>query len=347
MPGPPRAGLQNIIARPAWASYYQRMMTASGPNQRLRLGVSSCLLGEPVRYDGGHKRDRFITDELSRFADFVPVCPEVECGLPVPREALRLIGDPQDPRLVTVRGGQDLTSRMQRWAQQRLDQLEGEQLDGFIFKRASPSSGMERVKVYDGRGVPHKVGSGLFARAFMARFPLIPTEEEGRLGDPGLREAFVERVFTFARLRQALQGRWRHAQLLDFHTRHKLLLLAHSPAHYRELGRLVATGSKALPREQLLDRYRQGLAAALRLRATPSKHTNVLQHIAGYFKRQLSADEKRELAEILGRYREGQIPLVVPVTLLAHYVRKYDQAYLAGQVYLSPHPLELRLRNHV
>jgi len=314
-------------------------------NDRPRIGVSACLLGEKVRYDGQHARDHFLTDTFGRFVDWVPVCPEVECGLGVPREPIRLEGDPDDPRLVTVRTKQDLTARMKAWAKARVRELEKEDLDGYIFKSGSPSSGMERVKVYDERGVPRKVGVGMFARAFMDRFPLLPVEDEGRLHDDVLRETFIESVFCLKRYRDAVRAPRTVAALVGFHAAHKLVLMAHSPKHLREMGALVARGKRAKPAE-LLAAYERLLLEALRTKATPGKNANVLMHALGYFKENLTADEKREMLGVVEDYRRELVPLVVPVTLLSHYVRKYDQPYLREQAYLNPHPVELKLRNH-
>jgi uncharacterized protein YbgA (DUF1722 family)/uncharacterized protein YbbK (DUF523 family) len=311
----------------------------------IRLGISSCLLGNPVRYDGGHKLDRYLRDTLGRFVSWVPVCPEVEYGLPVPREALHLAGDPADPRLVAVRTGVDHTDGMKAWAQRRLGELAGEGLCGFVFKSRSPSSGMRQVKVHRAGAAPSAAGVGIFARAFMERFPLLPVEDDGRLQDPGLRENFIERVFVVARWQALELAGGGPGDLVAFHTEHKLLVLAHSPRHYAELGRLVAAAG-SLPRAQLRERYLATLLEALRLQATVAKHTNVLQHVAGYFKRVLSREEKAELAEVIGAYRAGLVPLVVPVTLLAHYVRITGEPYLGRQRYLAPHPPELMLRNH-
>lgn len=313
---------------------------------RIRLGVSACLLGEKVRYDGGHKLDRYLTETLGTCVEWVPVCPEVECGLPIPRESLRLVGDPEAPRLVTTRTRQDMTERMTRWARKRVRELEGERLCGFVFKANSPSSGMERVRVYDANGFPRKVGSGIFARAFMEHFPTLPVEEEGRLHDPALRENFIERIFVYKRWRETLSAGKGIGRLVDFHTRHKLLLLSHSPEKHRELGKLVAA-ARTVPAQDLFERYERLLMEALRVKATVRKHVNVLHHMMGYFKKNLSPDEKQELLEIIEDYRKGYVPLVVPITLFNHYVRKYDQPYLKEQHYLRPHPAELKLRNHV
>ena len=312
---------------------------------KIRLGISACLLGQNVRYDGGHKLDRYLTDTLGQYVEYVPVCPEVECGLGIPRESMRLVGDPQSPRLVTVRTGQDLTERMLNWARGRVQELEKEGLCGFIFKSDSPSSGMERVKVYNEKGMPEKAGIGMFAKTFMDHFPLIPVEEEGRLHDPKLRENFIESIFTLKRWREVAQDKKSLGNLVAFHTQHKLLVLSHSEKHHRAMGKVVAEGKK-LPLDKLYASYETLLLEALKLRTTVKKNANVLQHMMGYFKEQLSKDEKQELLEILDEYRKGYIPLVVPITLINHYVRKYREDYLRQQAYLNPHPIALQLRNH-
>jgi len=314
--------------------------------EKIRLGISTCLLGEEVRFDGGHKWDRFLTDTLGQYVEYVSVCPEVECGFGVPREPFRLAGDPRGPRLVTVRTDQDHTERMTRWARQKMVDLEKENLCGFIFKSGSPSSGMERVKVYSRDGIPAKVGVGIFARVFMDHFPLLPVEDEGRLNDPKLRENFIERIFVFKRWREVMEQKKGVKNLIAFHTRHKLLILAHSPKHYQTMGKLVAR-TREVPLKELQEQYQRLFLEALLLKTTPKKNSNVLQHMMGYFKEQLSADEKKELLEIMELYRREMIPLIVPVTLMKHYVRKYDQSYLQDQYYLDPHPAELQLRNHV
>jgi uncharacterized protein YbgA (DUF1722 family)/uncharacterized protein YbbK (DUF523 family) len=320
-------------------------MTDIESENKLKLGVSACLLGENVRYDGGHKLDRFIRDTLGRYVEFVPVCPEVETGMTIPREALRLVGDPEAPRLVTNKTGVDWTDRMVAWAEKRVRELETENLCGFVFKSNSPSSGMERVRVYTDKGMPHKVGVGVFARVFKAHFPLLPVEDDGRLNDPKLRETFIESIFVYKNLRELLSRPPSRGALVDFHTRHKLLFMAHSPKHYKEMGKLVADAPD--PLSETYETYRRLLSEALALKTTVRKQLNVLQHIMGYFKKQLSADEKQELLEIFDHYRNGHVPLVVPVTLLNHFVRKYDQPYLKRQYYMNPHPIDLHLRNHV
>jgi uncharacterized protein YbgA (DUF1722 family)/uncharacterized protein YbbK (DUF523 family) len=314
--------------------------------ERVRLGISSCLLGNPVRWNAGHKLDRFLSNTLGQFVEYVPVCPEVEAGFGVSRESLRLVGDPQKPRLITFKTKTDQTNQMLRWAHKRVKELEKEDLHGFIFKSDSPSSGMIRVKVYTEKGMPVKKGVGMFAREFMAHFPLIPAEDDGRLHDPNIRENFIERIFALRRWRQTVENGKNMGNLVDFHTRNKLLILSHSPKHYKVMGKLVAEG-KPMPLKELYAQYETTLMEALALKASPKKHLNVLQHLMGYFKKQLSKDEKQELLDVFDRYRREFVPLVVPLTLINHFVRKYDQPYLKLQTYLNPHPVELKLRTHV
>ena len=314
--------------------------------EKIKLGISSCLLGEKVRYDGGHKLDHFLTDTLGAYVDWVPICPEVESGLPVPREAMHLMSDPEAPRLVTIRSGVDHTSRMRQWANKKINVLASENLCGFVFKSKSPSSGMRGVKIYSPEGGPVGTGSGIFAKAFQDRFPLLPVEDEGRLHDPALRENFIERVFTFKRWREFKSVDKTVGGLVSFHTSHKLLIMAHSPRHYSALGKLIADPKK-YKRDELFERYLAALTEGLQFLATVKKNTNVLQHIAGYFKQWLSSDEKQELQDVITNYHRELVPLIVPIILLQHYVRKYDIEYLKQQAYLNPHPLELMLRNHV
>ena len=318
-------------------------MSTDGP---VRIGISSCLLGQEVRFDGGHKRDRFLTDTFGRFVEWVPVCPEVEAGFGTPREAMRLVDDGGRLRLLTVKTGLDLTDRLERYSRRRVEQLASQHLCGYVLKKDSPSCGLERVKVYDAHKVPARTGIGLFAAALRARYPCLPVEEEGRLVDPRLRDNFVERVFAYQRLQVLFDRRWTLGALVTFHTAHKLSLMAHSVTAYQSLGRLVA-GAKSLSRGDLEARYTEGFMRALEPIATTRRHVNVLQHMAGYFKKQLDAASRAELAAVIEDYRAGLVPLVVPVTLIRHHVRQHDVSYLAGQVYLAPHPKELMLRNHV
>lgn len=313
--------------------------------KKIRLGISSCLLGENVRYDGGHKSDRFIRDGFGRYVEFVSVCPEVECGLSIPREAMRLVGDPENPRLLTRNTLVDHTGRMMKWAAKKLRELEKEDLRGFIFKSRSPSSGMTGVNVYDETGTRIRKGSGLFARAFMDRFPVLPVEDDSRLRDPDQRENFIERIFTYDRWRNMESSGRSAGKLIEFHARHRLLILSHSRKTLKELGSLTARAGK-VPAGELYGIYIEMLMKGLKLQATVKKNAEVLMQIMAYFKKVLSGDEKNELFEIIERYRKGFIPLVVPVTLLNHYVRKYSPEYLMNQYYLDPHPDELMLRNH-
>jgi uncharacterized protein YbgA (DUF1722 family)/uncharacterized protein YbbK (DUF523 family) len=314
--------------------------------EKIKIGISSCLLGNPVRWNAGHKLDRYLTNTLGEFVEYVAVCPEVEAGFGVPRESFRLVGDPANPRLMTFKSKEDHTHRMQTWAKRRVKELEKEDLCGFIFKSDSPSSGMIRVKVYNEKGMPEKKGVGMFAWEFMNHFPLIPVEDDGRLHDTKIRENFIERIFTLKRWREDVAKKPGMGNLVDFHTRNKLLILSHSQKHYRLMGKLVADG-KRMPPKELYAQYERLLMEALTLKTTAKKNNNVLQHLMGYFKKQLSADEKQELLEVFEQYRQGLLPLIVPLTLINHYVRKYDQPYLKLQTYLNPHPVELKLRTHV
>jgi len=312
----------------------------------IRIGVSSCLLGEKVRFDGGHKHDRFLTQTLGSYFEWVSVCPELELGLGSPRETLRLVQLEEGIGLIQNKTERDISGDMMRFAVKRVRQLEAENLSGFVLKSDSPSCGMERVRVYGASGMPRRAGRGLFAAALLEHFPHLPVEEEGRLCDPKLRENWVERVFAYVRLQSLWAGRWTQGDLVRFHTAHKLTLLAHSPRAYQDLGRLVASG-KASDRKQLRQTYQAGFMDALRVIATRGRNANVLQHMAGHFKNQLDGESRKELQEQITDYRKGIVPLVVPLTMIRHYVRVYGIAYLAGQAYLNPHPKELALRNHV
>ena len=318
-------------------------------DEPIKIGVSSCLLGAQVRFDGGHKRSDFLVDTLGSFVEFVPVCPEVEIGLGVPRETLRLVRDgkaTREARLVTNKTGIDHTDKMNSYAERRVIALGGEDLCGYVLKKDSPSCGMERVRVYGTSGMPTRDGSGLFAATLIRRYPSLPVEEEGRLNDPHLRENFVERVFAYRRLRAFFSSRWTLGGLVQFHTVHKLVLMAHSPKAYSELGQFVAN-AKRLERDKIPEPYERAFMEALKKLATTARHTNVLQHMLGYLRQHLDATARDELITLIDDYRRGLVPLVVPITLFRHYVRKFDVAYLQGQVYLEPHPKELMLRNHV
>lgn len=313
---------------------------------KIRIGISSCLLGEKVRWDGGHKRDRFITDTLGGYFEWVPVCPELEVGMGVPRETVRLTGTPESPRMVGVKSGRDWTAPMRDHCRERVRGLEKMDLSGYILKSDSPSCGMERVRVYPEKGTATRKGVGTFARALMEHFPLLPVEEEGRLCDPGLRENFIERVFAYRRWRDLEASGCRRGDLVAFHTAHKFLVLSHSPRHHQALGRLVAA-AKRHGADRLATLYGGTFMEALRVPATVKGHCNVLQHLAGFLKDRLDAAEKREMGEVLEDYRRGLAPLAVPLTLLKHHVRRHGITFVSDQIYLNPHPKELMLRNHV
>ncbi|GAB1468192.1 DUF523 and DUF1722 domain-containing protein [Candidatus Cloacimonadota bacterium] len=314
--------------------------------QKTKIGISSCLLGNNVRYDGGHKYDSWLVEILGAWVEYIPTCPEVGCGLPVPREAMRLVGESDQPRLLTQKTMIDHTERMQEWAEKQVAKLQAEDLCGFVFKSQSPSSGMERVKVYPAKGgAASKTGVGIFAKAFLDANPLLPCEEEGRLHDPGLRENFIERIFIMQHWRNLMANKPKPGDLVEFHTHLKLMMMAHSPAHYKIMGKLVAAAA-LMPFDKVLEEYFELLMTASKKSATPSKHQNVLLHILGYFKKELTAEEKAELIGLIDQFKAGLLPLIVPVTMFNHYVKKYDKAYLAGQHYLNLHPAELKLRNH-
>ena len=311
----------------------------------IRVGVSACLLGERVRWDGGHKRDSYLADTLAPFVEWYPVCPEVEMGLGIPRQTLRLERHAGAIRLIMPATGEDHTGSLHRWAKRRLDDVVRADLSGYILKKDSPSCGMERVRVHQGTGSPTRNGRGLFAQALAERVPLLPLEEEGRLCDASLRESFVERVFAYRRLRDLFASRWKVGDLVAFHAAHKLQLMAHSTEAYRRLGRLVAEASKA-PRRALEADYSRQFMTALAEPATPRRHVNVLQHMQGYVSRALDPPQRRELEGLIEDYRRGLLPLIVPITLVRHHVNHLAVSYLEGQTYLEPHPRELMLRNH-
>ncbi|MFA6619232.1 MAG: DUF523 and DUF1722 domain-containing protein [Candidatus Neomarinimicrobiota bacterium] len=313
----------------------------------MKIGISSCLLGNKVRFDGQHKLNRFLRDELGPFVEWVPVCPEMECGMPVPREALRLIGkDPETARLFTNKTFVDKTEQMLDFTYPKLNELEKENLRGFVFKTKSPTSGMRGVKIYSEKGVPERHGSGIFAREFMKRFPNIPVEDEGRLHDPGIRENFIEKIYIYDRWLTYCENDGSIAGFISFHTRHKYTFMAHAPALLKTAGKIVAASSKKTINSDILA-YEPVLMSIVNLKATVKKHVNVLQHIMGYFKNDLSSDEKQELLYVIQKYADHYVPLIVPIVLLQHYVRKYQDPYLLEQWYLNPHPDELKLRNHV
>lgn len=332
------------------------------PSEPVRVGVSRCLLGDKVRHDGQHKRDAFVVDQLGAHVELVGICPEVELGLGTPRPAIHLeegaagegegaagdgAGD-RPVRLVVVRTGAELTAKMERYARRRAAGLAALGLCGYVFKKDSPSCGLHRVKVYPagGQGMPRRDGRGMFAAAVVAAHPALPVQDEGRLHDPELRENFIERVFACWRLQALFAGRLRLSELVAFHTAHKLTLMAHWTEGYRQLGRLVAQ-ARALPADELRARYAALFMDTLARQATRGRHTNALLHMLGYLRGKVTPAVQRELVTAVEDYRRGLVPLVVPMTLIAHHARTLEIAYLTEQTYLAPHPKELMLRNHV
>ena len=310
---------------------------------KIRVGISSCLLGFEVRFDKGHKRDSYINGTLSEYFEFVPVCPEMAIGLGTPREPIRLVGDADRPRAVGVKtAGLDVTEALEAYGLQMSRELHD--ISGYILKRASPSCGMERVKLYHANRMPRGHTSGVYARVFMHAQPLLPVEEEGRLSDPILRENFIQRVFVYHRWQGLEAQGMTPARLVDFHTRHKLMVMAHSQAALQRLGRLVARAGSE-PLEELAQTYVTELMETLKRRARRKQHANVLMHLMGYLKRALDTEDKAEMLETVAAYRLGQVPLVVPITLLRHHFRRHPAPYVQDQYYLEPHPKELMLRN--
>ena len=314
--------------------------------QRPKLGISACLLGQKVRFDGGHKREQFLTEFFGKFVEWIPICPEVEVGMGVPRETVRLVGTLTNPRMVAEKSGKDWTEAMNRFAEKRMREIAEKTLSGYVFKKNSPTCGMERVRVYSNKGMPERQGRGLFAASLMNQWPLLPVEEEGRLNDLKLRENFIERVFAYHRWLQASSGRKSPGALVRFHTSHKILLLAHSQRHYRQLGRLVATAKQG-SLAAVYDDYGRAFMEALAVHATEKSHANVLDHMMGYFSKQLTDTERQEMVQLIADFRHQLIPLIAPITLMRHYTKKYQVEYLQGRLYLEPNPKELMLRNHV
>jgi uncharacterized protein YbgA (DUF1722 family)/uncharacterized protein YbbK (DUF523 family) len=321
-------------------------MVNMSPESKIKVGVSSCLLGEKVRWNGDHKQDLFVKNLLGQFFEWVPTCPEVEIGMGIPRETVQLTGDPKAPRMVGNTSGTDWTTRMNRYSKKRSAELGTMNLCGYIFKNRSPSCGIARIKVYGDDGNPIPNGRGLFANAFMQQYPLIPVEDEGRLHDARIRENFITRVFAYHRLAHLLDGRLSRKALVEFHTAHKFLLLAHNRKHYDALGKLVANAKQFSPSE-LKQNYAEAFMQTLAFKTSAKKNADVLYHMLGFFKKLLSNVEKQDVIEAIEDYRNGLVPLIVPVTLIKHHVRRHKVAYLVDQVYLNPHPKELMLRNHV
>lgn len=312
-------------------------------NEKIKIGISSCLLGEKVRFDGQGKYHWYVNEVLTQYFKYVPMCPELEVGMGVPRKSVRLEGKLESPRMIEPQSRTDWTDKMNRYSDKKIKALS--ELSGFIFKKGSPSCGPFRVRVYQDTGIPLVKGRGLFAEAFSKEYPLIPFEDEGRLNDANLRENFIERIFAYHRLRSLLKERFSRGDWVKFHERSKFLILSHSRAHYTKLGQLVAR-IKNLRAENFKESYASLYMESLEVKATQKKNSDVLEHILGFLKKHLGAKEKSDLLFHIKSYREGVIPLIVPLTLLSHYIKLHDVAYVKDQFYLSPHPYQLSLRNH-
>lgn len=311
----------------------------------IRIGISSCLTGEKVRYDGEHQRFNYATDVLAAYFSLVPVCPEVEVGMPVPRETIHLEGDPADPRVIAPGSGTDWTRRLKSWSRRRLRELAAENLSGYIFKKNSPSCGVYRVKVYNDQGKYSRVGRGLFAAAFTAAYPLAPVEDEDRLGDEKIRDHFIERVFAYHRLKRVFAGRWHRKSVVAFHRGEKYVLMAHSPRFAKDLDKLVESIAKMTP-AAFRDRYGELFMACLEARSTVNRQVKVLGRITRDLRAVLSPAELNQANTLLQKYRQGLVPRIVPLALLKHFAEIHDVSPLKEQSYLYPHPGELMLRNH-
>lgn len=311
--------------------------------QKIKIGVSACLLGQEVRFNGTHKKLPLLTDVLAPLFEYVTTCPEMGAGMGVPRMPIRLVGDVSSPRAVRVEAPDvDYTDALQGYASMRIPEL-GD-LCGYVFIKNSPSCGLHRVKVYDGKGMPKPEGRGLFAQALTKAYPLLPVEEDGRLHDPILRENFITRVYATHEWRQLCQRGLTAAGIIDFHSRFKYTLMAHAPGDYEALGQLLADAGKHDARE-FGPRYFADMMRLLERKATRKTNTNVLMHLQGYLKKQLQSKEKASLSQVVEHYRQGIVPLIVPITLLKHYFSLYPDPYIGKQSFLHLYPEQLSLRN--
>ncbi|MFC1664519.1 YbgA family protein [Pseudomonadota bacterium] len=313
------------------------------PKHYIRVGISSCLIGQPVRYNGRHKKNTYITQSLAHYFDFVPICPESAIGMGVPRPPIQLVDREGNIRAVSIQNqDQDFTNLLSAYGHEMSKSLSG--ISGYILKKDSPSCGMERVRVFEKNSISHKRGRGIYAASLIQGQPLLPVEEEGRLQDPVLRENFIERIFIYYRWQQLVSNGLTASGLIDFHSRHKFNLLAHDQTIYRRLGRLVSeAGSENI--DTIAHSYIDMVMLALRKPATKKNHGNVLMHIMGFLKDQLASDDKQELLRVLDAYRQGQVPLVVPITLFRHHLRHHPHPYITQQYYIDPYPEEMMLRN--
>lgn len=311
-----------------------------------KIAISACLLGAEVRFNGGHKESRLCSQALSEHFDFVSLCPEVAIGLGIPRQPIRLVGDPAKPRAVgSVDSTLDVTHALHDYGASMA--ATHTDICGYIFMQKSPSCGLERVKVYQDGGRPAELsGRGIYAHAFCAAHPDLPAEEDGRLNDPVLRENFLTRVYAYSAWQDLLKEGLTRRSLTEFHARYKYLLMAHHPVQYKTLGNLLGSLGKNPP-QAIAAQYFSELMKALKKCATRRTHTNVLQHISGYLKQSISREDKQEMQQLIGQYLHGVVPLVVPLTLLKHHFRLHPDPYIARQVYLQPHPENLSLRNAI
>ena len=315
--------------------------------EKIKIGMSSCLLGEEVRWDGDHKHDQYVRDVLGSYFDYVSICPEVDVGMGVPRETVALYGTLENPKMITKRSKADWTKKMNHYTKDRIHELTKENLCGYVFKSKSPSCGIGKVPIYSEFGSSRmRHGAGMFATSFVKAYPLVPIEDEGRLHDPVIRENFIVRIFCFHRLQLLVRKSFSIGSLVRFHTRHKFLILSHSRKKYDDMGELVANAKK-IKTAELKTRYSKLFMAALTYKSTPKKNTDVLLHMVGFLKKILTREGKKDILSVIEDYRNELLPLVVPVTLIYHQVKKHNIKYLLDQVYLNPHPKELMLRNHV
>lgn len=311
---------------------------------KIKIGISSCLLGEEVRFDGGHKKNAYITGVLKQYFSFVPFCPEVEAGLGTPREPVRLLLEDDSIKCVGVKTPEwDVTDQLIAVAKPKREWQHD--LCGYILKKDSPSCGMERVKVYS-KGAPQRSGVGIYAQGLMRNFPHLPVEEEGRLEDPHLRENFIQRVYVYNRWLNLQEQGCSLATLQEFHARHKYIFMSHNQQKTRELGVLMAN-QNSLDLDTLAQRYLADMMILLRTIATRKNHVNTLQHIQGYLKTHLDNEDKAELSEMITEYGRGLLPLIVPITLLRHHFRKHPNEYIDQSFYMAPHPGEMMLLNHI
>ena len=312
--------------------------------EKIKIGVSACLLGQEVRFDAQHKYHWYINEILGKYFEYISVCPELEIGMGVPRKSVRLVGDSQAPEMIEPISGTNWTSKMHTYSNKKVALL-GD-VSGYLFKKGSPSCGVFRTKVYQKNSVPKADGRGLFADAFCKRWPLIPVEDEGRLNDAALRENFHERVFGYHRLKKLMSDRFKRGDWIKFHERNKFLLLSHNRQHYTRLGQLVANISNYSSAE-FKDEYARHYMEALAVMTTPQKHNDALLHILGFLKNLLSSEQKADILKSIDNYRLGIHPLIVPITLLNHYITIHKVPYIQDQLYLQPHPIDLSLRNHI